>query len=107
MFSDAALEANSTKAEKAAALKAAQQRIQAMLENSNISDVIYQYYQDAGFKIDETFLECSFRGYKREKFNCRDIVKPVVDANYFLCYVVDLPDEIKQTVAGRGIMVPF
>jgi len=100
---NAELEANRTKAAQAAALKAAQERIQAMLHSPNISEVIYQYYEDAGFKIEDTFLECSFEGYNKQKFNCQDIVRPVVDANYFLCYVVDLPDELKQTVAGKGL----
>lgn len=90
------------KAKAAAAAAKEAKRIEALMSVSNISDVVYQFYQDAAYNIEETFLECEFRSHTRQKLNCTDVIKPIIDANYRGCFLVDLPDDMKQTVAGEG-----
>lgn len=96
---------NATKAaeEKAKAAAAEQaKRIEAMMNAPNISEVVYDYIREASYRIEETFLECEFHSYKPQKLNCKEVLIPIMDANYGMCFLVNLPDTIKQTKAGHG-----
>jgi len=58
---------------------------------------------NAGYNVSETFLECSFTGYTTQKFDCKDVVKTVLDLNYFVCYSMDLPQDAQQVLARKGL----
>lgn len=75
--------------------------------NGDIFDV-YRFFYDAGYHVDETFLECSFYGSTEKKLPCKDIIEPILDINYGLCYVVKV-DGLKQsnTRGGKSMHVVF
>lgn len=62
----------------------------------------YNFLMEAGFNIKETFLSCHFDMAEDRTFDCEDIMQPILDPNYFLCYVVRVPEDVKQRRGGKG-----
>lgn len=72
---------------------------------SNVTDFdVYKFFHDAGYKVKETFLECSFYGAVEMKLDCEKIVEPILDINYGICYAVKLHGR-KQRRAGAGMSI--
>lgn len=73
-----------------------------VLEQS-LDDVQGQVFK-MGYHVSELFLQCAFRHYVFDAYQCKDVAEPIVDPNFGKCFMLSGEDR-KQVISAQGWLI--